>query len=85
MKTLLAVLQLSLVSQVPIQGSEEASPQQPERKQVRVYDFDEEIIVSEPLAPEVECFFGRSDAVRESLLRLRENFDEKVMQSGDEL
>jgi hypothetical protein len=86
MKTLLAVLHLSLVSQVPVQGSEETSPQQPEKKRVLVYDFEEgEAIVAEPLAPQGECFFAPRDGVRESLLRLRESFDEKVMQSVDEL
>jgi hypothetical protein len=86
MKTLLAVLHLSLVSQVPAPGSKEASPQQPEKKRVLVYDFEDgDPIVSEPLAPEGECFFAPRDAVRESLLRLRESFDEKVMQSVDEL
>lgn len=85
MKTLLAVLQLSLTSQVPVQGAQEASPPKSE-KQVRVFEFDsEEPLVSEPLAPELECFLYRRDVVHESMLRLRQSFDEKVMESVDEM
>lgn len=85
MKTLLAVLHLSLTSQVPVQDTQEASPPKSE-KQVRVFDFDaEEPIVSEPVAPELECFFSHRDVVHESLLRLRQSFDEKVMESVGEM
>jgi hypothetical protein len=41
--------------------------------------------VSEPVAPGLECFLVRRDVVHESMLRLRRSFDEKVMESVDEM
>jgi hypothetical protein len=88
MKTLLAVLQLTLVPQVPVPGSEPkvSTPQAESKPRVLVFDFeDDETLEVEPrTASEWDCFPDRRTRPR-PLLRIRENFDDKVMQSVQEL
>ncbi|HEX8437617.1 hypothetical protein [Archangium sp.] len=88
MKTLLAVLQLTLVPQVPVPGSEPkvSTPQTESKPGVVVFDFEEDapLDVTPPTASEWECFPDRRTG-RYALLRIRENFDDKVMQSVQEL
>jgi hypothetical protein len=87
MKMLLAVLQLTLVSQVPAPGAEPktSTPPSENKPRVRVFDFeDDDPIEPELTASEWECFPDRRIRPR-SLLRIRENFDDKVMQSVQEL
>jgi hypothetical protein len=83
MKTLLAVLQLTLVSQVPVLGSEKPVPGPlPESKRVTVIDFEDTAIETDLTTSEPECHrccFWRP------LIRIREDFGEKVMQSVAEM
>jgi hypothetical protein len=87
MKTLLAVLQLTLVSQVPAQGSEKpVSGPLPESKRVTVIDFEDTVIETDLTTPsEMGCFPDRREGFHHRLIRLREDFDEKVMQSVAEM
>ena len=84
MKTLLAVLQLTLVPQVPVPGSEPkaATPPAESQRRVIVFDFEDD----EPLDVELTAGSGLDcHLVRRPLVRIRENFDDKVMQSVQEL
>jgi hypothetical protein len=86
MKTLLAVLQFTLLSQGPAQDAEKpVSSPLPERKRVTVIDFEDTVIETELPAPELECFPDRRYGLHRRLIRLREDFDEKVMQSVSEM
>jgi len=87
MKTLLAVLHLGLFSQVPVSGPEQTPvpTPPPENKQVRVIEFEDEPIQLEPAASEWDCFPDRRNGFRYRLVRVREDFDDKVMQSVDEM
>lgn len=86
MKMLLAVLQLTLVSREPAQGSENpVSGPLPESKRVTVIDFEDTPIEVAPPAPELECFPDRRYSLHHRLIRIREDFDEKVMQSVAEM
>ncbi len=84
MKTLLAVLQLTLVSQVPVPGAEPKAATPPAESQQRfiVFDFeeDEPLDVALPAGSEWDCH-----RAPQPLVRIRENFDDKVMQSVQEL
>lgn len=86
MKTLLAVLQLTLVSQVPVQGSEKpVSSPPPESKRVTTIDFEDTAIETGPTPSEMGCYPDRHQGLRSRLIRLREDFNEKVMQSVAEM
>ncbi len=81
MKTLLAVLQLTLVSQETPPGPQTpVSSPRPEARQVRVIDFEDDSIELGPTESGLECYLGRH-----YLIRIREDFDEKVMQSVAEM
>lgn len=87
MKTLLAVLQLTVLAQVPARDSEKTAPTPPaEKKRVTVIEFDDDTIVLEPFVSEMECFPDRRGGhLRRPLVRVREDFADKVMQSVDEM
>lgn len=81
MKTLLAVLQLTLVPQVPMPGADTpVSSPPPESKRVTTIDFEDDSIEFEPAESGLECWLGHPP-----LIRLREDFDDKVMQSAAEM
>jgi hypothetical protein len=86
MKTLLAVLQLTVLSQVPAQDSEKKAPAPPaEKKRVTVIEFDDDTMDFDGPAPEWGCFPDREGGRRRPLVRIREDFADKVMQSVDEM
>jgi hypothetical protein len=81
MKTLLAVLQLSLVPPVPTPGAETpVSNPPPESKRVMTIDFEDDSIEVDPAESGLECWSGYRP-----LIRIREDFDDKVMQSAAEM
>jgi hypothetical protein len=87
MKTLLAVLQLTLVPQVPVPDSELklSTPQTESKQRVIVFDFEEDQPLEIELpASERECFPDRRTRFS-PVVRVRDNFDDKVMQSVQEL
>ncbi len=82
MKTLLAVLQLTLVSQETPPGPETPVADPPvENKRVLTIDFEDDSIEFGPVESGLECYLGRPHY----LIRIREDFDEKVMQSAAEM
>jgi hypothetical protein len=86
MKMLLVALQLSLTPPVPVPGAEAAVSTPPaENKQVRVIDFEDTAIEYDfdPVPSELGCFHHRGPPSR--LIRIREDFDDKVMQSVAEM
>lgn len=86
MKTLLAVLQLTVLAQVPAQDSRKTDPAPPvEKKRVTVIEFDDNTIELEPFVHETGCFPDREGGRRRPLVRIREDFADKVMQSVDEM
>lgn len=87
MKALLAVLQLTVLAQVPAQGSDKTAPAPPaEKKQVTVIDFEDDAMDFEPLVYETECFPDhRCCRWWHPLVRIREDFADKVMQSVAEM
>jgi hypothetical protein len=86
MKMLLVALQLSLFSQVPVQAPEKKDPAPPvEKKKVQVFDFEDTTIECEFPAPELDYFQEYAHGPRRPLVRVRDNFDDKVMQSVEEM
>lgn len=85
MNTLLAVLQLNLVSQVPAPGSEQPVSSPPsESKRVMTIDFEDDTLELEPVESGLECFPDRRYGPYR-LIRIREDFDDKVMKSVAEM
>ncbi|HYO73447.1 MAG TPA: hypothetical protein VEU33_46020 [Archangium sp.] len=81
MKTLLAVLQLALVPPVPDPGSENPVSSPPsESKRVMTIDFEDDSIKLEPADSGLECY-----RVWRPLIRIREDFNDKVMKSVAEM
>jgi len=81
MKTLLAVLPLTLVPPVPTPSAENpVSNPPPESKRVMTIDFEDTGIEVEPAESGLECW-----NVYRPLIRIREDFDDKVMQSAAEM
>ncbi|EPX57017.1 hypothetical protein D187_006771 [Cystobacter fuscus DSM 2262] len=81
MKTLLAVLPLALSAQVLAQGAEQTAPTLPAESPRRtVIEFEDEALDLEPTELRRGCVPRWSPVVR-----VRENFDDKVMQSADEM
>jgi hypothetical protein len=87
MKMLLVALQLGLTPPVPVPGAEAAvSTPQPENPRVHVIEFEDTPLEDfDSPASEWECFPGRHHGTRSRLVRIRENFDDKVMQSVAEM
>lgn len=86
MKTLLAVLQLTVFAQVPVPDSEKTAPEPPaEKKRVTVIEFDDDTLELEPFVHEPVCFPERERGLWRRLVRIREDFADKVMQSVDEM
>ena len=86
MKTLLAVLQLTLVSQVPVPGSEQPVSSPPsESKRVMTIDFEDDAIALDSSIYETECNPERRCCFWRPLIRIREDFDDKVMKSVAEM
>ena len=86
MKTLLAVLQLTLLPQEPVPGEEKPVSSPPsENKRVTVIDFEDSSIELEAPVSELECFPDRRRGPHRRLIRVREDFGEKVMQSVAEM
>jgi hypothetical protein len=85
MKTLLAVLQLTVLAQVPARDSEKTAPTPPaEKKRVTVIEFDDDAMDFELF--DSECFPDWERPVRRRpLVRIREDFADKVMQSVAEM
>jgi hypothetical protein len=85
MNTLLVVLQLTLVSQVPVEGSEQpVSEPPPESKRGMTIDFEDDTIQLEPVESGLECFPDRRYGPYR-LIRMREDFNDKVMKSVAEM
>lgn len=86
MKTLLAVLQLSLVSQVPAPGPEQPVSSAPaERKRVMTSDFEDDTLEPDLFSAETPCYPDRRYGYPHRLIRIREDFSDKVMQSMAEM
>ena len=85
MKTLLVVLQLHLFAQVPVPGEEKTPVPAPETQKVRVIDFEDQPIELEPPESGLDCYPDRRNGYRYRLVRVREDFDDKVMQSVEEM
>jgi hypothetical protein len=85
MKMLLVAMQLSLTPPVPVPGAEAAvSTPQPEQKKTIVIDFEDDSIDQDLVSPEWDGYSGCW--LRPSrLVRIREDFDDKVMQSVAEM
>ena len=82
MKTLLAVLQLSLVSQEPAPASEQPVSTPPsESQRVITIDFEDDSIELEPAESGLECYLARW----RPLIRIREDFNDQVMKSVAEM
>ena len=86
MKMLLVAMQLSLTPPVPVPSAEAAvSTPQPEHKKTVTIDFEDDSIDDDLVSPEWDgssgCGLGRPSR----LVRIREDFDDKVMQSVAEL
>jgi hypothetical protein len=87
MKLLLVALQLSLTPPVPVPGAEStvSTPQPEEQKRV-VIDFDDDSIEDlDPVSSGWECFPDHRQGRWSRLIRIREDFDDKVMQSMAEM
>jgi hypothetical protein len=82
MKMLLVALQLSLTPQVPVPDAESAVSTPPaENKKVIVFDFEDDGPIDlGPMSSEWGCQLTPS-----RLIRIREDFDDKVMQSVEEM
>ena len=63
------------------------TPPPPERTahKVTVMDFDDEIIESGREAPQVEATIAKPKASHEGVIRVREQFRDKVLQSASQL
>ncbi|HEX8822373.1 MAG TPA: hypothetical protein VF794_20775 [Archangium sp.] len=86
MKMLLVALQLTLTPPVPFPGGEVVVSTPPaENEQVRVIEFVDEPIVFEPPASEWDCFPDHRYGRWSRIIRIREDFDDKVMQSVGEM
>lgn len=83
MKTLLAVLQLTVFAQVPTQDAEKKVPAPPAAKKQVFIDFDDDAIELDwMVSPEPRCTLHRK---KYPLVRIREDFADKVMQSVAEM
>jgi hypothetical protein len=82
MKTLLAVLQLTVLAQVPAQDSEKTAPTSPAEKKQVFIDFEDQSIEVDLDPPEPRCTMHRK---WRPLVRVREDFADKVMQSVAEM
>jgi hypothetical protein len=50
-----------------------------------VYNFDDDTITGDLKSPDQEFLTGRKGAHHKSLIRIRENFKEKILQSAKDL
>ena len=83
MKTLLAVLQLTVFAQVPTQDAEKKAPAPPAEKKQVVIDFDDDAIELDWMVPpEPRCALHLR---KYPLVRIRQDFADKVMQSVAEM
>ncbi|AKJ00209.1 hypothetical protein ATI61_104382 [Archangium gephyra] len=86
MKTLLAVLQLTLVSPEPAPASEQPVSTPPsESQRVLTIDFEDEDLELDLSTYETECFPDRRCCFWRPLIRIREDFNDKVMKSVAEM
>jgi hypothetical protein len=86
MKMLLVALQLSLTPTVPVPGAESVvSTPPPENKQVRTIDFEDDSIEYDLVSPKEDPSPGCRILRWSPLIRIREDFDDKVMQSVREM
>jgi hypothetical protein len=83
MKTLLAVFQLTVLAQVPARDAEKPAPTPPAEKKQVFIDFDDDSIELDLMVPpEPRCTLHRKWY---PLVRIREDFADKVMQSVAEM
>jgi hypothetical protein len=86
MKVLLVALQLSLTPPVPVPGAEAAvSTPQPENQKTVTIDFEDDSIDDDLVSPEWDGYSGCGWGRPSRLVRIREDFDDKVMQSVAEM
>ncbi|HLM46552.1 MAG TPA: hypothetical protein VK458_21965 [Myxococcaceae bacterium] len=86
MKMLLVALQLSLTPPVPVPGADSVISTPPsENKQVRTIDFEDDSIAYDLVSPNEDPYPGCRQARWSPLIRIREDFDDKVMQSVREM
>jgi hypothetical protein len=82
MKTLLAMLPLTVLSQVPARDAEKPAPAPPAEKKQVFTDFEDDSIELDLHPPEPRCTLHRKWS---PLVRSREDFADKVMQSVAEM